>query len=131
VTDQAIVFTPYEHDVVVVGGAGHVGLPLAIAFASRGMRVAIFDVNEAAVATVNDGGLPFLEDGALEPLLTALLSGTLSATTDPCVISRGEYVVVVVGTPVDEHLKPRPRRCARRASEYRRPLPRRPDDRAP
>jgi UDP-N-acetyl-D-mannosaminuronic acid dehydrogenase len=108
VTDQAIVSTPYEHDVVVVGGAGHVGLPLAIAFASRGMRVAIFDVNEAAVATVNDGGLPFLEDGALEPLLMALLSGTLSATTDPCVISRGEYVVVVVGTPVDEHLNPDP-----------------------
>lgn len=107
-TEQAIVSTPYEHDVVVVGGAGHVGLPLAIAFATRGMRVAIFDVNEAAVATVNDGRLPFLEEGALEPLLQALLTGTLSATTDPCVISRGEYVVVVVGTPVDEHLNPDP-----------------------
>jgi UDP-N-acetyl-D-mannosaminuronic acid dehydrogenase len=108
VIDQAIVSTPFEHDVVVVGGAGRVGLPLAIAFASRGMRVAIFDVNEAAVATVNNGRLPFLEDGALDPLLMALLSGTLSATTDPCVISRGEYVVVVVGTPVDEHLNPDP-----------------------
>jgi UDP-N-acetyl-D-mannosaminuronic acid dehydrogenase len=108
VTDQAIISTPYEHDVVVVGGAGHVGLPLAIAFASRGLRVSIFDVNEAAVATVNDGGLPFFEDGALEPLKEALLSGTLSATTDPCVISRGELVVVVVGTPVDEHLNPDP-----------------------
>ena len=106
--NQPFVPDPYEHDVVVVGGAGHVGLPLAIAFASRGMRVSIFDVNEAAVATVNSGGLPFLEDGALEPLLEALLSGTLSATSDPCVISRGEYVVVVVGTPVDEHLNPDP-----------------------
>jgi len=106
--NQPVVSDPYEHDVVIVGGAGHVGLPLAIAFASRGMRVSIFDVNEAAVATVNSGGLPFLEDGASEPLLEALLSGTLSATTDPCVISRGEYVVVVVGTPVDEHLNPDP-----------------------
>jgi UDP-N-acetyl-D-mannosaminuronic acid dehydrogenase len=106
--NQPVVSDQYEHDVVIVGGAGHVGLPLAIAFASRGMRVSIFDVNEAAVATVNSGGLPFLEDGALEPLLEALLSGTLSATTDPCVISRGEYVIVVVGTPVDEHLNPDP-----------------------
>ena len=106
--NQPVVSDAYEHDVVIVGGAGHVGLPLAIAFASRGMRVSIFDVNEAAVATVNSGGLPFLEDGALEPLLEALLSGTLSATSDPCVISRGEYVVVVVGTPVDEHLNPDP-----------------------
>ena len=82
------------------------GLPLAIAFATRGLRVAIFDVNDAAVATVNGGALPFLEDGALAPLCEALLSGTLSATTDPSVISGGEHVVVVVGTPVDEHLNP-------------------------
>ena len=106
--NQLVVSDAYEHDVVVIGGAGHVGLPLAIAFASRGMRVSIFDVNEAAVATVNGGELPFLENGALEPLLEALLSGTLSATSDPCVISRGEYVVIVVGTPVDEHLNPDP-----------------------
>jgi len=106
--DQPVVSASCRHDVVVVGGAGHVGLPLAIAFASRGLRVAIFDVNEAAVATINGGGLPFLEDGALEPLYEALLSGTLSATTDPCVISAGDSVVVVVGTPVDEHLNPDP-----------------------
>jgi UDP-N-acetyl-D-mannosaminuronic acid dehydrogenase len=106
--DQPVVSAPYEHDVVVVGGAGHVGLPLAIAFASRGLRVAIFDVNEVAVATVNDGALPFLEEGALEPLHEALLTGTLSATTDPRVISHGACVVVVVGTPVDEHLNPDP-----------------------
>jgi UDP-N-acetyl-D-mannosaminuronic acid dehydrogenase len=98
--------THYEHDVVVVGGAGHVGLPLAVAFASRGLRVCIFDVNQSAVETVNGGGLPFREDGAIELLHEALRSGTLSATSDPCVISRGECVVVVVGTPVDEHLNP-------------------------
>jgi UDP-N-acetyl-D-mannosaminuronic acid dehydrogenase len=32
----------------------------------------------------------------------------LTATTDPCVISGGDCVVVVVGTPVDEHLNPDP-----------------------
>ena len=98
----------YEYDVVVVGGVGHVGLPLAIAFAARGLRVCIFDVNEGAVETVKGGVLPFREDGAAEFLLEALRSGTLSATSDPCVISRGECVVVVVGTPVDEHLNPDP-----------------------
>lgn len=107
-TDQRVDSSPYEHDVIIVGGAGHVGLPLAIAFASRGLRVAIFDVNESAVATVNGGGLPFLEDGAIAPLHEALLTGTLLATTDPGVISHGDCVVVVVGTPVDEHLNPDP-----------------------
>lgn len=98
----------YDHDVVVVGGVGHAGLPLAIAFASRGLQVCIFDVNEAAVNTVNAGELPFREDGAIDLLREALRSGTLSATVDPSVISRGERVVVVVGTPVDEHLNPDP-----------------------
>ena len=100
--------THYEHDVVVVGGAGHVGLPLAIAFASRGLRVCVFDVNEAAVGTVGRGELPFREEGAIELLREALRSGTLSATSDPAVISGGEHVVIVVGTPVDEHLNPDP-----------------------
>ena len=40
----------FRYDVVVVGGAGHVGLPLAIAFASRGLKVCIYDINEKAVA---------------------------------------------------------------------------------
>jgi len=98
----------YEHDVVVVGGAGHVGLPLAIAFASRGLRVCIFDVNESAILTVSGGDLPFREEGATQPLREALRSGTLSATSDPAAISGGEHVVIVVGTPVDEHLNPDP-----------------------
>ena len=42
-----------SRDVVVIGGCGHVGLPLAIAFADRGARVGIYDVSEAAVATVD------------------------------------------------------------------------------
>ena len=55
-------------EVDVIGGCGHVGLPLAIAFASRGARVGIYDVSEAAVATVNAGQLPFDEPGAAEVL---------------------------------------------------------------
>src|ERR1019366_1782006 len=39
----------YSRDVVVIGGCGHVGLPLAIALADRGATVAIYDVSTAAV----------------------------------------------------------------------------------
>ena len=55
-------------DVVVIGGCGHVGLPLALAFADRGARVGIYDVSESAVATVNSGQMPFAEPGADEML---------------------------------------------------------------
>ena len=55
-------------DVVVIGGCGHVGLPLALAFADRGAKVAIYDLSEAAVAAVNSGRMPFAEPGADEVL---------------------------------------------------------------
>ena len=43
----------FGRDVVVIGGCGHVGLPLAIGFADRGLKTIVYDINEAAVSTVN------------------------------------------------------------------------------
>ena len=97
-----------ERDVVVIGGAGHVGLPLAIAFASRGLRVAIYDINASAVSSVLAGTLPFMEKGAQPLLRAALDSGLLTASTDESIIGTAEFVIVVIGTPVDEHLNPDP-----------------------
>ena len=93
-------------DVVVIGGCGHVGLPLAIAFAARGARVGIYDVSEAAVATVNAGQLPFDEPGAAEVLARVVADGRLHASADASIVGSAENVVVVIGTPVDEHLNP-------------------------
>lgn len=95
-------------DAVVIGGAGHVGLPLAIALADRGAQVGIYDVSEAAVKLVNDGALPFDEPNALDPLRRAIAAGRLVASTDQTIVARAEVVVVVIGTPVDEHLNPDP-----------------------
>jgi UDP-N-acetyl-D-mannosaminuronic acid dehydrogenase len=91
---------------VVIGGCGHVGLPLAIAFASRGARVGIFDVSEPAVACVNAGRMPFAEPGADGPLGQAVAAGALEASTEPAIVATGEHVIVVIGTPVGENLEP-------------------------
>ena len=96
-----------RRDVVVIGGCGHVGLPLALAFADRGAQVAIYDVSESAVATVNSGHLPFAEPGADEVLHRVLAAGRLVASADPAIVATAENVVVVIGTPVDEHLNPK------------------------
>jgi len=58
----------FDLDVVVIGGCGHVGLPLAIALADRGARVGIYDVSQAAVEAVNSRRMPFAEPGAEEVL---------------------------------------------------------------
>jgi UDP-N-acetyl-D-mannosaminuronic acid dehydrogenase len=111
----------FTHDLVVIGGGGHVGLPLAIAFAAEGCSVLIYDVSERVVAQVNDGQLPFDEPGAADKLTAAVESGLLRASTDPAVVGSAENVVVVIGTPVDEHLNPDPQaipRALQGCSEY-------------
>src|SRR5207245_6961097 len=96
-------------DVTVVGGCGHVGLPLAIAFADRGLRSVAYDINAAAVERVNSGELPVREDGATEVLRRGLDEGRFFATSDAAAAGRADVVVVVIGTPVDQHLNPDPR----------------------
>ncbi len=96
----------FDKDVVVIGGCGHVGLPLAIAFADRGATVGIYDVSQAAVDTVNDGRMPFAEAGADEVLRRVRGLGRLEASVDPAIVATARNVVVVIGTPVDEHLNP-------------------------
>src|SRR6476620_6108954 len=96
-----------SRDMVVIGGCGHVGLPLPLAFADRGARVGIYDVSEAAVATVNSGQMPFAEPGVDEVLRRVLGAGRLVASADPAIVATAEHVVVVIGTPVDEHLNPK------------------------
>jgi UDP-N-acetyl-D-mannosaminuronic acid dehydrogenase len=96
----------FARDVVVVGGCGHVGLPLAIALADRGAQVAVYDVNPAAVSEVGSAHMPFLESGAAAMLERVVEAGRLVASTDPAIVGTAEHVIVVVGTPVDEHLNP-------------------------
>jgi UDP-N-acetyl-D-mannosaminuronic acid dehydrogenase len=96
----------FDLDVVIVGGCGRAGLPLGLAFADRGLRVGLYDVDEVAVATVRDGRMPFREERADDILHRAHAEGRLEAGTDPSLIRRAEAVIVVIGTPVDEHLNP-------------------------
>ena len=96
-----------KQNICVVGGAGHAGLPLSIAFASAGLDVIIYDLNAAAMDDISKGTMPFVEHGA-EPLLKeALQENRLTFTTDPSEIERAEHVIVTIGTPVDEYLNPK------------------------
>src|SRR5262249_26215425 len=90
--------------VSVVGGCGHVGLPLSIALAPH-HDVAIYDIDPNAVAKVQKGVMPFKDEGGEEGL-TKALAGGMEGTTSPEVLTKSDVVVVVVGTPVDEHLNP-------------------------
>jgi len=95
-----------SYDICIVGGLGHVGLPLGISFAALGERVILYDINKKAIDTVSEGKMPFVEAGA-EEVLKKVLGKTLFISSDKNVISDSYFVVIVIGTPVDEHLNPR------------------------
>lgn len=92
--------------ICIIGGCGHVGIPLGLAFASRGFQVTLIDCNQEAVEQISSGRLPFKEEQA-EELLRAHVEKNLFATTDISVTAQQDVVVFVTGTPVDEHLNPR------------------------
>jgi UDP-N-acetyl-D-mannosaminuronic acid dehydrogenase len=96
----------FDLDVVIIGGCGRAGLPLGLAFADRGLRVGLHDIDERAAATVGRGEMPFEEDGASAVLGRVVADGRLEVSTSPDLIARAEHLVVVIGTPVDEHLNP-------------------------
>jgi UDP-N-acetyl-D-mannosaminuronic acid dehydrogenase len=92
--------------IAILGGCGHVGLPLALSFASRGEDVTIVDINAQAVEAVKRGEVGFREEGA-EALLRAHMGKNLRATTHAAAVRGAEFIICVVGTPIDEHLNPR------------------------
>jgi UDP-N-acetyl-D-mannosaminuronic acid dehydrogenase len=93
-------------DLTVVGGAGHVGIPLVLSFAAQGRTVNVNDINEQSLATLKAGRLPYLEHGAEALLADALRDKRLIFTSRPNQISAQGPVIVTIGTPVDEFLNP-------------------------
>jgi UDP-N-acetyl-D-mannosaminuronic acid dehydrogenase len=93
-------------DVTVVGGAGHVGIPLVLALAEAGLKVNVNDRNQEILNTLKQGCLPFIEHGAAEALTKALANNRLVFSASPDRISAGGPVIITIGTPVDEFLNP-------------------------
>jgi len=96
-----------ELDLVVIGGAGHVGLPLSLAFASTGLHVGVYDIDASALARIRGGKIPFQERGANELLAAMLRERRLELSDDPRMLASTNTVVFVIGTPIDEFLNPK------------------------
>jgi UDP-N-acetyl-D-mannosaminuronic acid dehydrogenase len=95
-----------DADLTIVGGAGHVGIPLVLAFAEAGYRVNVHDINRDALETLRSGRLPFIEHGGQELLIKALKQDRLVFTWSPAEISSSAPVIITIGTPIDEFLNP-------------------------
>jgi UDP-N-acetyl-D-mannosaminuronic acid dehydrogenase len=94
------------YNTTIIGGCGHVGLPLGVVLASKGIKVKLLDINQNSVNLVNRGEVPFYEPGIKGLLVSALISGNIEATTNPEVISDNEYLIFVTGTPLNGEFNP-------------------------
>jgi UDP-N-acetyl-D-mannosaminuronic acid dehydrogenase len=93
-------------EVTVVGGAGHVGVPLVLALVEAGLRVNVNDLNKESLEALQSGRLPFIEHGAETVLSKALLNRRLVFTHASDRISGDGPVIITIGTPIDEFLNP-------------------------
>jgi UDP-N-acetyl-D-mannosaminuronic acid dehydrogenase len=93
-------------DLTVVGGAGHVGVPLVLAFSAKELTVNINDIDQKALGALRSGRVPFIETGAQPLLDQALNHKRLFFTSHPSEISSDGPIIITIGTPVDELLNP-------------------------
>ena len=94
-------------------------MPLAIALADKGFDVKALDIDELKIKEVNEGRMPFLEVGADKKLQNVLKIRHFEATSSRDCIEPAEFIVAIIGTPVDEHLNPDPESIIRVLNELK------------
>ena len=86
---------------VAVVGLGYIGLPTAVALATRGIDVTGVDVNEATVKAVANGEVPFVEPDLAVGVSGAVSMGRLTASTE---MPEADAYIIAVPTPfLDDH----------------------------
>jgi UDP-N-acetyl-D-mannosaminuronic acid dehydrogenase len=96
----------FEYDIAIVGGCGHIGLPLGLLIARSGKRVLLCDTDSSRVNAVAKGSMPFTEDGA-QAILDQVVNKQLFLSSDPQAAAKAKGAIITVGTPVDEYMNPK------------------------
>ena len=106
IAGQGTTTTVENADITVVGGGGHVGIPLVLALAEAGLRVNVNDINQMSLDTLASGRLP-LSNPARKKCSPRRWPAIVSVFTNSSNrISTGGPVIVTIGTPIDEFLDP-------------------------
>jgi UDP-N-acetyl-D-mannosaminuronic acid dehydrogenase len=90
---------------VSVIGVGRVGLPLSLVLCEAGFTVYGIDVNTDMISKLLNKQMPFMEKDA-DSLLQKHSGTSFIPTTDSSKIGESDYVIITLGTPVDDHLNP-------------------------
>jgi UDP-N-acetyl-D-mannosaminuronic acid dehydrogenase len=87
-----------NNKVTIIGGAGHIGLPLGLLFADKGIKVNLYDKNLYAIKKINNSELPFIEENGIK--LLKKNKKKIFATSNKNCISKSNVLIICIGTPV-------------------------------
>jgi UDP-N-acetyl-D-mannosaminuronic acid dehydrogenase len=87
-----------KSDIAIVGGAGHIGLPLGLLFADKGKKIILYDKDSKNIKKINDLKMPFMEEGG--STLLKKNKKRIFATTDKRCLKYAKIIIVCIGTPV-------------------------------
>ena len=85
-----------KEDNLALVGLGYVGMPIAVAFAKKGLNVIGFDLNKEKIELYKSGVDPTLEVGD-----DVISKTTVQFTSDEADLKKAKFVIVAVPTPVN------------------------------
>ncbi|MDG2473591.1 MAG: UDP-N-acetyl-D-mannosamine dehydrogenase [Pseudomonadales bacterium] len=88
--------TVNEYQKICVMGLGYIGLPTASLLATKGFKVVGVDVSQKVVDTINQGEIHIVEPDLDILVKSAVHSGNLSASLEPC---EADVFIIAVPTP--------------------------------
>jgi UDP-N-acetyl-D-mannosaminuronic acid dehydrogenase len=96
-----------KQSIAIIGGLGHVGLPLGLLFANKNFNVNLIDINIDKKNEILNGKMPFYEIDGEKYLKSALKKNNIFITDKPSEIINCKHIIICIGTPIDEYLNPK------------------------
>lgn len=103
---QTLIKKFHSHTAVIgIIGLGYVGLPLALAFASKDFNVIGFDIDEKKIPFLNSGK-SYIKHIAASGIRTAVSAKKFKATSDFSLLTDCDAIIICVPTPLNDHREP-------------------------
>ena len=90
----------------IIGGAGHIGLPLAVKLTEKKFIVNIVDTNKKQIELIKKKIPPFKEKDLESRLSYAINKKRLLFSKELNSIKNSKFIIICVGTPISSKLKP-------------------------
>lgn len=90
----------------LIGGAGHIGLPLGVLLANKNFHINLVDKNKSSLEKIKKGIFIYKEENGKKLLKKALKYKKLSFSHSLKTVKNCDAIIVCIGTPINKNLRP-------------------------